>query len=141
MSERKALVLDANILIRAVMGRKARQLIKKYHDKVRFYAPDVCFLDAHRHLPTLLHTDEIDSGLDLLNEIARVVEGVDRALYEKYEYAARERIAGRDPDDWPVVAAAMLLDCAIWTEDQDFFGGGIATWTSDRVEMYLRESS
>ena len=73
MSDPKALVLDANILIRAVLGRKARHLIKKYHDKVRLYAPDVCFLDAHRHLPTLLHTDEIDSGLDMLNEIARVV--------------------------------------------------------------------
>src|SRR5208282_1530756 len=42
-----------------------------------------------------------------------------------------------DPDDWPIVAVAMLLDLPIWTEDQDFFGSGIATWTTDRVELYL----
>jgi hypothetical protein len=25
----------------------------------------------------------------------------------------------------------------VWTEDSDFFGAGVATWTSDRVELYL----
>jgi len=25
----------------------------------------------------------------------------------------------------------------VWTEDADFFGTGVATWTSDRVELYL----
>jgi predicted nucleic acid-binding protein len=29
------------------------------------------------------------------------------------EKAARERIALRDPDDWPVVATALLLDLPI----------------------------
>jgi hypothetical protein len=28
----------------------------------------------------------------------------------------------------------------IWTEDQDFFGSGVATWTSGRIEVYLRDS-
>jgi hypothetical protein len=28
-----------------------------------------------------------------------------------------------------------------WTEDRDFFGTGVATWTSDRVEIYLRQPS
>jgi hypothetical protein len=35
---------------------------------------------------------------------------------------------------------ALLLDFPIWTEDQDFFGSGVATWTTDRVELFLRES-
>ena len=52
--------------------------------------------------------------------------------------SARSRIELRDPDDWPVAAVALLLNAPIWTEDQDFFGSGIATWTTDRVELYLR---
>ncbi|MBI4874020.1 MAG: hypothetical protein HY822_05230, partial [Acidobacteria bacterium] len=28
----------------------------------------------------------------------------------------------------------------IWTEDTDFFGCGVATWTSSRVEMFLTPS-
>ena len=59
-------------------------------------------------------------------------------VYERFEADARERLGRGDPDDWPILTAALALECAIWTEDRDFFGVGIATWTSDRVEIYLR---
>ena len=42
----KCLVLDANILIRAVLGKKVRSLIEQYVDNVNFYTPDVCYQDA-----------------------------------------------------------------------------------------------
>jgi hypothetical protein len=32
---------------------------------------------------------------------------------------------------------SLPLDCPIWTEDQDFFGSGVATWTTGTVEVYL----
>jgi predicted nucleic acid-binding protein len=54
------------------------------------------------------------------------------------ENQARQRIDTRDADDWPVVAHALLLSVPVWTEDQDFFGTGIATWMSDRVELFLK---
>ena len=47
--------------------------------------------------------------------------------------------ASRDEEDWPVLAAALALSCAVWTEDTDFFGSGIAVWTSDRIEIFLKE--
>src|ERR1035441_7435280 len=53
---------------------------------------------------------------------------------------ARERVGQRDPDDWPILAAALALRCPIWTEDTDFFGCGVATWTSNRVRVFLRRS-
>ena len=62
----------------------------------------------------------------------------DRSLYEGFQDLARERVSNRDPDDWPIVAVALLLDLPIWTEDQDFFVSAIATWTTDTVELYLR---
>ena len=31
----------------------------------------------------------------------------------------------------------MILGCPVWTEDSDFFGTGVATWTSDRIALYL----
>jgi predicted nucleic acid-binding protein len=49
-------------------------------------------------------------------------------------------MASRDIEDWPIMATAMLLDCPIWTEDQDFFGSGVATWTTTNVELYLRNT-
>jgi len=49
------IVLDANILIRAVLGRRVRQLIDTYAGQgVRFFAPHVAFDDAEKYLPPLL---------------------------------------------------------------------------------------
>jgi predicted nucleic acid-binding protein len=72
-----------------------------------------------------------------LDLVAGLVQGVEVETYEPFEDLARQRIARRDEDDWPVLAAALALDCPIWTEDTDFFGCGVATWTSDRIELYL----
>lgn len=65
---------------------------------------------------------------------------VDRRPHEEFEDRARARISSRDVDDWPVVATALLIDAPIWTEDKDFFGSGIATWTSNNIELYLRDA-
>ena len=78
------------------------------------------------------------AGLLVLDALSKLVEPVDISLYESYEDLARVRISSRDANDWPIVATSLLLDCPIWTEDQDFFGSGVATWTTDRVELYLR---
>ena len=51
MSPRKELVLDANILLRAVFGARVRQLLETYEDIAGFYSPDVCFGEAHEYIP------------------------------------------------------------------------------------------
>ena len=134
--------IGCNILLRAVFGQRVRQILEKYEDKARFYAPDLCFEDARRYIPHISNERglDVDLGLSVLEQIGRIVEIVDRSLYEEYQGAAHSRIGRRDPDDWPVVATALLLDLPIWTEDQDFFGSGVPTWTTDRVELYLRQS-
>jgi hypothetical protein len=49
------IVLDANIRIRAVLGRRVRHLIDTYAAQgVRFFAPDVAFPDAKQYLPPFL---------------------------------------------------------------------------------------
>lgn len=35
------------------------------------------------------------------------------------------------------LACALMLGCPVWTEDSDFFGTGVATWTTSRVKLYL----
>jgi predicted nucleic acid-binding protein len=71
--------------------------------------------------------------------MSKLVEPVDLSLYESLcRELARCLVSSRDVDDWPVVATSLLLDCPIWTEDQDFFASGIATWRTDRIELYLQ---
>jgi len=46
------IVLDANIIIRAVLGRQVRHLLDTYSGQgVRFFAPTVAFDDAEKYLP------------------------------------------------------------------------------------------
>lgn len=135
----KAIVLDANILIRAVLGKRVRELIIDHTASVQFFAPDVAYADARKYLPALLVKRGVKSEpamavLDALESIVRLLE---YDVYSGLKTQALQRIDIRDADDWPVLACAMTIGCPVWTEDADFFGTGIATWTSDRVELYL----
>ena len=138
------IVLDANILIRAVLGRKVRELLERYSQSgIRFLAPDSAFAEAHKHLPALLRrvgrpTEDADSSLDFLRG---VVESIDREFYASHEQEARERLRGRDEDDWPVLAAALAMSCPIWTEDTDFFGTGHSVWTTRNIEIFLKSKT
>jgi predicted nucleic acid-binding protein len=135
----KAIVLDANILIRAVLGRRVRELIFDNAVMVKFFAPDVAYVDARKYLPALLNKRGVDgtAAMLVLDRLEGVVQPIDVELYEGMQQQALQRIAVRDADDWPVLACAMTLSCPIWTEDADFFGTGVPTWTSDRIALYF----
>jgi len=135
----KAIVLDANILIRAVLGKRVRELILNNATKVKFFAPDVAYQDARKYLPPLLEKRGVDASFAmlLLDQLEGVVHIIDAELYGAMQQQALQRIAIRDADDWPVLACAMILGCPVWTEDADFFGSGVATWTSDRIALYF----
>ena len=135
----KAIVLDANILIRAVLGKRVRELIFDNASAVKFFAPDVVYADARKYLPALLKKRGVDASAAMLvlDQLELVVQPIDAELYEGMQQQALQRIAVRDADDWPVLACAMTLGCPVWTEDADFFGTGVATWASDRIALYF----
>jgi predicted nucleic acid-binding protein len=142
------IVLDANILIRAVIGKRALDLIDRYADDLPILAPALAFEEAERHIPgilarrtgitaTALHSRN-DSGFLTLHRLRTIIEIIPEDKLHVFKEAANQRLRKRDPNDWPILAAALALDCPIWTEDTDFFGVGVATWTTDRVEIYLQ---
>ena len=57
-----------------------------------------------------------------LDSVADIVQTVESETYARFETLAGQRISRRDPDDWPILAAALALSCPIWTEDTGFFG-------------------
>jgi predicted nucleic acid-binding protein len=70
------------------------------------------------------------AGDELLNRALRLIHNriavVPAERYKALEGKALKRIP-RDPDDWPTVAAALILEAGIWTRDADFLGCGCAT--------------
>jgi predicted nucleic acid-binding protein len=71
----KALVLDANILVRAVLGRRVREILTSYAGSAAFFAPDVAYADAERHLPAIFASCGMPAALatTVLEDIAEIV--------------------------------------------------------------------
>ena len=137
---KKTIVLDANILVRGVLGVRVPNLLERYHRTVLFYTPSQCFSDARNHLPAILsRRSQVEAAkvLAALDALHVIVQSVDEPAYAMLEAEATSRILEQDPDDWPLIALALTLDCPLWTEDRDFFGTGIATWRTRTVELYL----
>lgn len=144
MATARRLVLDANILVRAVLGHRVKGIITAHGNRAEFFAPEVAYADAERYVPEILakhgRENDVDESLAYLQELREVVTPLPEDVYLDHRVAALARIETRDADDWPILATALAVDCPIWTEDQDFFGAGVPTWTTDRVEIYLRPS-
>jgi predicted nucleic acid-binding protein len=103
---------------------------------------DFAILEAREHLPTILSKRGApeDAGFAVLDSVIKIVHIAGSESYEAFERSAKRLLARRDIDDWPILATALALKCPIWTEDADFFGAGVATWTTDRVEFFLEDS-
>ncbi len=135
----KFIVLDANIIIRSVFGAKVSKLMASVAERVCFLTPDVCLEDAEKYIPKIAASKGLDMALlgEGFTRLSNIVEIVPASLYSRHESEAIKRIKQRDLDDWPILATALLFNCPIWTEDRDFFGTGVPTWTSDRVHLYF----
>jgi predicted nucleic acid-binding protein len=127
-----------------VLGRRVRELIEVYAARgIRFYAPDISFADAANYLPQLLkkrgrQDTDVPAALQYFEQM---ISSVGPEFYGAFEDEARARLRGRDEDDWPVLAAALGFGCAVWTEDADFFGTGVAVWTTHNIEIFLKAQS
>jgi len=82
------IVLDANILIRAVLGRRVRQLLEQYSAHgIHFYAPDIAFADAQKYLPALLHKrgkpeTDITASIEYLSCFVQTVTADEYSVFE-----------------------------------------------------------
>ncbi len=138
--QHKRLVLDANILIRGVLGQQVRHKIEQASDNVAFYVAESNFLEAEQWLAELAPHRGLTESVwrPALASLMHAVQLVGQEELALVEAEARARIGQRDERDWPGVAAAILLNYPIWTEDRDFFGAGIPTWMTQTVDLYLK---
>jgi predicted nucleic acid-binding protein len=138
----RRLVLDANILVRAVLGTRVRGLIERYAGPVDLLVPESAIAEVQEHLPTNLAKRRLplEPAAEVLDRLGPFLQELPESLYAAQKESALARLSGSDVEDWPVLACALALECSIWTEDRDFFGTGVATWTSDRVEIFLRST-
>lgn len=85
----RTIVLDANVLMRAVLGRRVAGLLETFAPQVTFLAPDVAFDDVREHLAAVLakrgESRALQPALDKLTALQTAVQTVDHAEYEAHE--------------------------------------------------------
>ena len=115
----KAIVLDANILVRAVLGRRVRELLLEHAEHIKFFTPDVAYEDAKKYLPGLLDKRGVSEVVvvQVLDQLQSIIQVIDSEIYGAMKTQALQRIASRDADDWPVLACAMALNCPVVSRD------------------------
>lgn len=98
---KKAIVLDTNILIRAVLGKRVRELIVANAGAVQFFTPDVAYADARKYFSALLEKRGVNSeaALTVLDALESIVQPLERGVYSGLQSSALKRIATRDADD------------------------------------------
>lgn len=135
----RGIILDTNILIRAVFGKKVGAILDRYYEDVDFFTPELCYHELNKHAYRIAESRNIQQAAiaEAIERLEKIVRSVSTDIYQPKEQDAKARIAERDVNDWPIVALALVLNCPIWTEDQDFFGTGVSTWHSRNVEIFL----
>jgi len=110
---RKSFVLDANILIRAVLGQRIRRILETHADSVSFFLPEAAYAEAEEHLTALVvkRGGDPTKALIALKAMAALATSVGDDLNRDHEGEARKRLGARDPEDWPILAAALAFGC------------------------------
>lgn len=125
-----AIVIDANIMVGALLGRTL-PLIAELAQRVPVVTPPAQLAETRRALVRLGKQD-VDRAMRALMEI---VEPLNATIFAPFESRARERLHERSQPDWPVLAAAMALGAGIWSRDPDLFGTGVPMWFTRNIRF------
>ncbi len=129
------IIVDANIIVSAIVGAASkRALLAAFARGVKLSVPEPQLTEAASVLADKLGVsdDDIELGLE---QIVAMIEPLSPPVYEAFEAAARARLHERGKSDWPVLAAALAFDGEIWSHDRDFFGVGVAIWSTRNMRF------
>lgn len=141
------LIVDTSVLVGELLRARGRERLGDR--RLDLFLPQQTWAETTRELPGRITAFARNRHLDatvadeLTTKCLRAVTGniaiVAAAVYSAWEKEARAR-SRRDPDDWPVVACALALSAGIWTNDNDFLGTGVATWTTETLQLWLERA-
>ncbi|MBX6762055.1 MAG: hypothetical protein K6T51_04870 [Rubrobacteraceae bacterium] len=138
------LVIDASTLVAELLRERGLELLA--NSNLDLYVPTRMWEETRHEVSRRLEV-RVSRGLPApvaarfwdaaLRVKEHSVTEVPEEVYEGSKGEALSRLP-RDEKDWQVVALALSLEAAILTEDRDFFGCGVATWTADTMITWLQ---
>src|SRR5438105_3275486 len=123
------LVADANVLLSAVTGGRARLVLARADVVTTVAALD----EVNEYAEPLARKLRLPLGTVLLAMATLPVTVVDRDEYAASLREAGRLIGQRDPDDIDTLALALHLHAPVWSNDRDFEGAGVEWYTTARL--------
>ena len=129
------LAADANVLLSAVLGGRARLILESLQiDEV--LTTESVVAEVREYAVVLAKKRTLPADILLLAVASLPVTIVERSAYGGSLALAKKRIGRRDPDDVEILALAIQFEIPIWSNDNDFEDAGVR-W--HRTEDLLRE--
>lgn len=138
------LVVDTSVLVGELLRTRGRKRL--VDERLDLFLPERMWGEVQVELPRRIRAFARRRGLEKatadeltalsLDAVETNMVVIEMAVYSAVEDEARAR-SQRDPGDWPVVACALALSSGIWTNDNDFLGTGVPTWTTESLQTWL----
>lgn len=124
----KKVAADANVILSAVIGKAALKVFTE--SAVEVVTTHLNLDEVQEYMPSLaskyrLEEKIVETQLKLLP-----LKVFQRKFYQDFLKQAEERIGKIDPDDIDLLALGLKLNIPIWTNDSDFQGLKIKTYTT-----------
>jgi predicted nucleic acid-binding protein len=123
------LVADANVLLSAVLGGRAKAVLE--HPRVtEVFTAEATLAEVQEYAAELAAQKRLSLDIVLMAVATLPVTVVARETYEKSIPEAKRRIGDRDPDDVEILALALHTANPVWSNDNDFESAGVEWFTT-----------
>lgn len=126
---RQAVVVDTNIVFKALRLKNSAIRDALTEGQYQFYAPKFLFVEVFKHKEKLLrnNTQSEDDLYEYLNTLLQHITFVNEDTVSVGSYLEAYRLCREvDEKDVPFVALALELNCPLWTVDQFIRDGLVA---------------
>ncbi len=132
------LVLDANIMVSALLGKSFPFLLNLMESGVLLFSTETQIAEVKKTLyqrPNIT-PEWADAQLGRLHTI---IIALPASFFVHHEKKARTRLHARGQPDWPILAASYETSAGVWSHDKDLFGTGASVWSTKvlRKEMEM----
>jgi predicted nucleic acid-binding protein len=130
------LVADANVLLAAVLGGRAKAVLE--HPEIdELLTAEPTLAEVQEYAVILAKKRRLSLDTLLLAVAALPVTVVEEATYSSSVPRARKLIATRDPDDVDILALALHMNLPVWSNDNDFEKTGVEWYTTAELLQKL----
>ena len=132
-----AVVADANVIVSALIGGRARLVFASALGPTCIGAPAGAGAGGEPQPGSggrpRVDPARVDPALAVIP-----IEWRPATAYLPFRSDAERLIGTRDPDDWPTVALALATSLPIWSQDKDFEATGIEIHTTGELLDAIR---